>query len=75
MAVSSDHGDFSGDYHLVEKFPAAMDDMLTHVPFIMHVPGMPGGRTIDTPVQLFDILPTFTELAGVNVTHTVSTGV
>ena len=34
---SSDHGDFGGDYHLVEKWPGAFDDVLTHVPFV--VPG------------------------------------
>ena len=28
----SDHGDWAGDYGLVEKWPSALDDTLTHVP-------------------------------------------
>ena len=36
--VSSDHGDFSGNHHLVEKWPGAVDDLLTHVPFVARMP-------------------------------------
>lgn len=60
----------AGDHHLVEKWPGGMNDILTRVPFIAHVPGMPGGRVTDAPIQLFDIVATFAELAHVNVTHT-----
>ncbi len=40
----SDHGEWGGDYGLVEKWPSAVDDVLTHVPLIARVPGQPGGH-------------------------------
>ena len=43
LFFSSDHGDFAGDYHAVEKYPCALDDMLTRVPLIARVPGGAAG--------------------------------
>ena len=34
----SDHGDFTGDYGLVEKTQNTFEDCLTHVPFIIKPP-------------------------------------
>lgn len=65
---SSDHGDFAGDYHMVEKWPGAADDILTHVPFFARIPGGAAGVTIKSPVSLMDIPHTICELAGINVT-------
>jgi choline-sulfatase len=39
LFVFSDHGEWGGDYGLVEKWPSAMEDPLTHVPVIARVPG------------------------------------
>lgn len=36
---SSDHGDFGGDYGLVEKWPGSMADVLTRVPLFARIPG------------------------------------
>ncbi len=35
----ADHGEWAGDYGLVEKWPSAMDDCLTRIPLIARVPG------------------------------------
>lgn len=68
----SDHGDYTGDYGLVEKWPSGLEDVLTRVPLIMRVPGLgnenKGARWTD-PVQLFDTMPTVLELAGVTPRH------
>lgn len=69
VIVWSDHGDWAGDYGLVEKWPAGLDDTLTHIPLIMRVPGFPGGNTITSGVQHFDIMPTVLELADIPCEH------
>ena len=38
IVTSSDHGDWAGDYGLVEKWPNAFDDDLTKVPLLIRVP-------------------------------------
>jgi len=65
VAMSSDHGDFGGDFGLVEKYPGAADDVLTRVPMILRAPNGARGKRIKTPVQTADILETFLDLAGV----------
>jgi choline-sulfatase len=66
----ADHGDWAGDYGLVEKWPSGLDDCLTRVPLIARVPGSVLGHVVEEPVELFDIMPTTLELAGVEVRHT-----
>ena len=70
IVAFSDHGDWAGDYGLVEKWPSGLDDTLTHVPLIMRVPGMEKGHVVKAPVELFDIVPTTLELAGIEAHHT-----
>jgi choline-sulfatase len=65
---SSDHGDFAGDYNMIEKWPGGADDVLTHVPFVARVPGGAAGAVINSPVALFDLPHTMCVLAGINVT-------
>ena len=67
--VTSDHGDFSGDYHLVEKWPGGLDDILTRVPMIARIPGGAKGHVVEEPINSFDLFATLTDMAGVNVTH------
>ena len=38
VAVWSDHGDYAGDYGLVEKWPSGLEDVLTRVPLIIRAP-------------------------------------
>eukprot|EP00750_Incisomonas_marina_P013985 INCI17580.5.p1 GENE.INCI17580.5~~INCI17580.5.p1 ORF type:complete len:590 (-),score=92.06 INCI17580.5:474-2243(-) len=69
VIFSSDHGDFGGDYGLVEKWPGSMKDVLTRVPLLARFPGVAGaGHVAQAPVQTADILETMLDLAGVNRT-------
>ena len=70
LVVASDHGDYSGDYGLVEKWPSGLESCLTHVPLIARVPGGARGVVAPDMVELFDIMPTFLELARTKATHT-----
>jgi len=68
----SDHGDYAGDYGLVEKWPSGLEDVLTQVPLIARIPGVTEhnkGKTWKEPVQLFDVMPTVMEVAGIQVSH------
>jgi arylsulfatase A-like enzyme len=68
--VFSDHGDYAGDYGLVEKWPSGLEDVLTHIPLIVRGPGLTGGHVSGEIVELFDVMPTCLELAGLRVEHT-----
>ncbi len=68
--VFSDHGDYAGDYGLVEKWPSAMEDVITRVPLIVRMPGGATGHVVSEPVELFDIMATVMELAGIEAQHT-----
>ncbi|MCK5804416.1 MAG: sulfatase-like hydrolase/transferase [Lentisphaeria bacterium] len=70
ILLFSDHGDWAGDYGLVEKWPSGLDDCLTRVPLIVRMPGNRAGHVVREPVELFDIMPTVLELAGVESAHT-----
>jgi choline-sulfatase len=70
LFVTSDHGDYAGDFGLVEKWPSGMERCMTHVPMIARMPGCKAGHRVAEPVQLFDIMPTLLELAGTEATHT-----
>ncbi len=66
----SDHGEWAGDYGLVEKWHGGLDDCLTRVPMIVRSPGCSAGHVVREPIECFDIMPTTLELAGVNCRHT-----
>lgn len=66
----SDHGDWAGDYGLVEKWPSGLDDCLTRVPLVARVPGLARGHVVSEPVELFDIMATILELAEIPAQHT-----
>jgi choline-sulfatase len=70
VVVASDHGDYAGDYGLVEKWPSGLESCLTHVPLIARIPGGSPGGVCREMVELFDIMPTFLDLAGTHATHT-----
>ena len=63
----SDHGDFTGDYGLVEKTQNTFEDCLTRVPLIVKPPASvavkPGVR--DALVELIDFTATAYEYAGI----------
>jgi arylsulfatase A-like enzyme len=66
----ADHGDFAGDYGLVEKWPNGMKDPLTRVPLVARVPGFQRGRVSPEIVELYDVMATCLELAGIEARHT-----
>lgn len=72
IIVLSDHGDYTGDYNLVEKVQNSFEDCLTRVPFILKLPDgmrMRAGVS-DELVELVDLFPTVMELAGLEAGHT-----
>jgi len=68
----SDHGDFTGDYGLVEKTQNTFEDCLTNVPFIIKPPaGVPvRPRVSDALVELTDFTATVEALTGITPNHT-----
>lgn len=68
----SDHGDFTGDYGLVEKTQNTFEDCLTQVPLVIKPPKdravMP--RATDALVELIDVPATIEDLCGITPEHT-----
>lgn len=69
VTFTSDHGDYAGDYGLVEKWPSACEDVITRVPLIVRTPGGKAGHVVEEPVELFDLMATTLEQAGIDVQH------
>ncbi len=67
----SDHGDFAGDYGLVEKTQNTFEDCLTRVPFIIKPPAgqavIPGVRA--QLCELVDLPATLSDLVGIPWPH------
>ncbi len=70
LLVCSDHGDYTGDYGLIEKWPSGLEDCLTHVPLIARTPGGAAGHVVRELTELYDIMPTCLEIAGTEPRHT-----
>lgn len=68
----SDHGDFTGDYGLVEKTQNTFEDCLTRVPLLIKPPSgwalQPGVR--QALVELIDVPATIEAIAGIQPGHT-----
>jgi choline-sulfatase len=69
--ATSDHGDYAGDYGLVEKWPSGCEDVLTRVPLVVSGPDCAHNAVSKEPVELFDITPTIMEDAGLEAKHTM----
>jgi arylsulfatase A-like enzyme len=70
LTFTSDHGDYAGDYGLVEKWPSAAEDVITRIPLIVRTPGGKAGHVVNEPVELFDLMATTLEQAGIEAQHT-----
>lgn len=69
--VSSDHGDFVGDYQMTEKMQNTFEDCLVNVPFAIRVPGIaPLPRPSEALIEMIDLLPTLLEACDIPLTHT-----
>jgi arylsulfatase A-like enzyme len=66
----TDHGEYLGDFGLVEKWPSGLDACLTRNPLVIAGPGVQQGAVSDTLVELVDLLPTLCEAGGASVQHT-----
>ncbi len=68
----SDHGDYTGDYGLVEKNQNTFEDCLTNVPLIIKPPKSVGVRAgVSTAlVELVDFYATVVEMTGITPAHT-----
>lgn len=69
VTFTSDHGDYAGDYGLVEKWPSACEDIITRVPLIVRTPDGKAGHVVNEPMELFDLMATTLEQAGIAVEH------
>jgi choline-sulfatase len=70
LVAASDHGDYAGDYGLVEKWPSGLETCLTKVPLIARMPGGVKGHVVNEMTELFDIMATFLDLGKVDARHT-----
>jgi choline-sulfatase len=66
----SDHGDYTGDYGLIEKWPSGLEDCLTHIPLVVRAPGGKKGHVSAEMVELYDVMQTAIDLAGTQTAHT-----
>lgn len=62
----TDHGEYLGDYGLIEKWISGLDDCLLHNPLIVHDPAAPSGEA-STFVELIDLTPTLLDYANVDL--------
>lgn len=70
VTFTSDHGDYAGDYGLVEKWPSAGEEVITRVPLLVRTPGGKAGHVVQEPVELFDLMATTLEQADIGAQHT-----
>lgn len=66
----TDHGEYLGDFGLVEKWPSGLDRCLLQNPMIMAGPGIRAGVTARTYAEMVDVLPTLLEYAELKPAHT-----
>jgi arylsulfatase A-like enzyme len=71
IAFFADHGDYTGDYGLVEKTQNTFEDCLVRVPLLVKPPaGVPvRPRVSDALVELLDVPATVLDLAGIAPRH------
>jgi arylsulfatase A-like enzyme len=68
----ADHGDFTGDYGLVEKTQNTFEDCLARVPLVVKPPrGFPAkARATQALVELVDVPATIEAITGIGPKHT-----
>jgi arylsulfatase A-like enzyme len=69
-AFCTDHGEYLGDYGLVEKWPSGLHDCLLRNPLVLAGPGVGEGDVHEAPAELIDLFATLLELAEVEPQHT-----
>ncbi len=66
----TDHGEYLGDYGLVEKWMSGLDDCLTRNPLVVHDPRASQGQVHDSFVELVDLTATLEDYAGLEPSYT-----
>ena len=64
IIFASDHGDYVGQYNLVEKWDTGFEECLVKVPLIMAGGGLPRGVAVPGLTEHVDVLPSLCELLG-----------
>jgi choline-sulfatase len=65
VLFTTDHGDFAGQYGLVEKWDTCMADCILRSPLILRAPGLPNGTRVKGLNEKVDLPPTLLELLGI----------
>lgn len=65
----SDHGDYTGDFGLVEKWWTAFEECLVRIPLILRVPGRASAPLRRCLVEMVDLYPTICDIAGIEPRH------
>ncbi|MFH1616192.1 MAG: sulfatase-like hydrolase/transferase [Planctomycetota bacterium] len=69
IVVFSDHGDYTGDYGLVEKWWTGFEEPIIHTPLIIRVPGQEVSINRNCLIEMVDLYPTILNIAGVKPSH------
>ena len=65
----SDHGDYAGDYGLVEKWPSGFEDCLIRSPLAIRLPGVEAQPMNHAMCETVDLTPTILDIAGIELEH------
>jgi arylsulfatase A-like enzyme len=65
----TDHGEYLGDFRMVEKWPSGLDDCLVRNPLIIHDPSAGSGAT-SSLVEMIDLTATIFDLAEIRPDYT-----
>ena len=65
IVILSDHGEEYYQHEGIDHGHTLYDE-LVHVPFVIKIPGMPGGEKISNQVSSLDVAPTLLSLLGIN---------
>ena len=64
VLFTTDHGDFAGQYGLIEKWDTCMADCIMRSPMILHAPGLSRGGRVESLTEHTDIPSTILDLLG-----------
>lgn len=65
----TDHGEFLGDFGMIEKWPSSLTNTLTQDPFIVGGAGLPENAVFSEMAEMVDLVPTVLQLATINTTY------
>lgn len=65
----TDHGEFLGDWGVVEKWPSGVSDNLVHDPLMVGGANLPKGVEFNPMVEMIDLVPSMLQLGQVNETY------